>query len=102
MNQMHGQQPLFGGLEQPDKKPTGRKATSMQVVITVKAAPNPSANHGETVCVAGLRVEANRREWVRLYPVNFRDLESSLRFRKYDLVELDAVPALNDPRRESW
>lgn len=67
----------------------------------MKAAPNPSAIYGETVCVAGLRVDPGAEGWVRLYPINFRFMEDDLTFRKYDVVTVDAVPA-TEGRRESW
>lgn len=70
----------------------------MKVLITVKAAPNPSATHGETVCVAALRLDLDSPGWVRLYPINFRDLVSSQRFRKYEIVSIKARPARADAR----
>jgi hypothetical protein len=91
---------LFDPVLEPSPKPAGRRRIS--VLITVKAAPNPSATYGETVCVAGISVDQASPGWVRLYPINFRDLETSDRFRKYDIVEVDAIPAVNDPRAESW
>lgn len=47
----------------------------MRVLITVKAAPNPSATYGETVCVAGLRLDLDAAGWVRHYPINFREFD---------------------------
>lgn len=92
---------LFGGpteLPGPDE----RAPSTLRVLITVKAAPNPSAQYGETVCVAGLRVDPGHEGWVRLYPINFRFLEEDLKFKKYDVIEVDAKPSRNDNRRESW
>ena len=74
----------------------------MRVLITVKAAPNPSERYGETVCVAGLRLDPDDTGWVRLYPINFRELESDNKFRKYDIVSVTARPNTGDPRAESW
>jgi hypothetical protein len=73
----------------------------MRVLITVKAAPNPSATYGETVCVAGLRLDPGHEAWVRLYPINFRFIEENHAFSKYDVVSLEATPA-NESRFESW
>jgi hypothetical protein len=39
-----------------------------EVLITVKAYPNPSKKYRETVCVAGITREEG---WVRLVPHNF-------------------------------
>jgi hypothetical protein len=74
----------------------------MKVVITVKAYPNPSSGYTETVCVAGLRIDVEPYEWVRLYPVRFRMLPRVQQFKKYDIVRLRAVKASNDPRPESY
>jgi hypothetical protein len=74
----------------------------MRVLITVKAAPNPSERYGETVCVAGLRIDPGSSGWIRLYPINFRELDSDSSFKKYDVVTVTARPAPDDPRAESW
>ena len=83
-------------------KPAGSQPDRLRVLITVKAAPNPSERYGETVCVAGLRLDPDHAGWVRLYPVNFRELESGNKFRKYDVVTVTAKPNPGDPRAESW
>jgi hypothetical protein len=83
-------------------KPVDGRPVRMRVLITVKAAPNPSEKYGETVCVAGLRLDLDAGGWVRLYPVNFRELDSDGKFRKYDVVSLMARPNPGDPRAESW
>lgn len=91
---------LFGGpTEPPDDR--ARRPSRLRVLITVKAAPNPSATYGETVCVAGLRLDAGHEGWVRLFPINFRFIEQDHAFRKYDVVSLDATPA-TEGRYESW
>lgn len=91
---------LFGGPTEPPEDRT-RAPGRLRVLITVKAAPNPSATYGETVCVAGLRLDAGYEGWVRLYPINFRFIENSLTFRKYDVITLWASPA-TEGRYESW
>lgn len=73
----------------------------IQVLVTVKAAPEPSKTYIDTVCVAGIRVDGDRREWVRLYPVPFRHLSSGQQFKKYDVIDVDTLPAKNDSRSES-
>jgi hypothetical protein len=97
------QQSLFA--PDPDRepvKPPGDRPVAMRVLITVKAAPNPSETYGETVCVAGIRLDEQRTGWVRLYPINFRELETDQQFRKYDIVSLQARPSSKDPRPESF
>ncbi|OLF10130.1 hypothetical protein BLA60_16905 [Actinophytocola xinjiangensis] len=93
---------LFGPEQAPDAKQSHDLPVRMRVLITVKAAPNPSAAYGETVCVAGLRMDLDAPGWVRLYPISFRDLDAGVQFAKYDIVSINARPARVDPRIESW
>ncbi|MEU9830817.1 hypothetical protein AB0D67_04665 [Streptosporangium sp. NPDC048047] len=72
------------------------------MLITVKAAPNPSETYGETVCVAALNLDLDNPGWIRLYPINYRELDGDSRFGKYDIVTLEARPNTSDPRAESW
>jgi hypothetical protein len=72
----------------------------VRLVVTVKAYPNASTKYGETVCVAGICTDSLRPRWVRLYPVGFRDLPFSQRFRKYQEIRLGVVGA-SDPRPET-
>ncbi|MEV6871447.1 hypothetical protein [Amycolatopsis sp. NPDC051128] len=96
------QLPIFGQPIEPTEKPAGDQAVTLKVLITVKATPNPSDKYGETVCVAGLSLDPVRPGWIRLYPINFRELGSQESFKKYDIVTVKAVPARQDSRRESW
>lgn len=94
---------LFGpDFEKAPAKPPGDIPVHMRVLITVKAAPNPSETYGETVCVAGLRLDLGEPGWVRLYPINYRELETNQKFKKYDIVSLQARPNHSDPRPESF
>lgn len=94
---------LFGPNDDgPDLKPVSNDAVNLRILITVKAAPNPSDTYGETVCVAGLNLNLPHPGWVRLYPINFRALDGDDQFRKYDVVTIGAIPARQDQRRESW
>lgn len=79
-----------------------RSATSLRVLVTVKAYPEIGKKHGETVCVAGVRVDTTTPSWVRLYPVPFRDLPRIRQFKKYQFVELRATRPPSDRRPESW
>ena len=71
-----------------------------QVLITVKAYPNPSRKYGETVCVAGVDISAHK--WIRLYPIPYRDLDNDKKFAKYSLVEVKVRKATDDTRPESY
>jgi hypothetical protein len=70
-----------------------------EALITVKAYPNPSAKYFETVCVAAITAE---EAWVRLYPVNFRSLPETQRFKKYQRVRLRMKKHHRDRRPESF
>lgn len=70
------------------------------VLVTVKAYPNPSKKYGETVCVAGIDLDANK--WIRLYPVPYRDLDNDKKFPKYSIIEVMAVKSKDDHRPESY
>ena len=71
-----------------------------QILVTVKAYPNPSKKYGETVCVAG--VDINTQQWVRLYPIPYRDLDDNKKFEKYNLIEVKVHKATDDTRPESY
>lgn len=96
------QQSIFGSGGEPEPKQPHDRPQRLRLLVTVKAAPNPSATYGETVCIAGLRLDPEHEGWVRLYPVNFRYLEDGRKFDKYDVIEVEARPNRSDPRYESW
>jgi hypothetical protein len=78
------------------------RAETARVLITVKTAPQPSASYGDTVCVAGIRIDGSRSDWIRLYPIPFRWLDSAQKFRKYDVIELEVRRRDQDSRQESY
>lgn len=71
-----------------------------QILITVKAYPNPSRERGETVCCAGIDLSNN--QLIRLYPIPFRDLNSNQRFKKYSIIEVSCFRSNEDKRPESF
>lgn len=71
-----------------------------QVLITVKAYPNPSKRYIETVCCAG--IDLNTGSWIRLYPIPYRDLDVSRKFKKYSIIEVRCWKAPDDKRPESY
>lgn len=72
----------------------------MKVLITVKTYPIPSAKYDELVCTAGVREDGS---FVRLYPINFRDLPFSQQYKKYQWIEVQAVKHRGqDARKESY
>jgi hypothetical protein len=72
---------------------------TLRILVTVKAYPAIGKKHGEAICVAGIDTERSR--WIRLFPVPFRDMPFDQRFRKFDVIELQATKAA-DPRPESY
>ncbi|MCC3322008.1 hypothetical protein [Gordonia bronchialis] len=74
-----------------------------EVMITVKTYPNPSDKYLETVCVAGVRLDRERPEWIRLYPVRFRNEDFDRTFKKYDVIRVNGTyHQSNDVRPESF
>lgn len=71
-----------------------------RILVTVKAYPNPSSKHVETVCCAG--IDLNTNQWIRLYPIPFRLLEGARQFEKYSIIEADCAKAVDDHRPESY
>jgi hypothetical protein len=72
----------------------------LKVLITVKTYPIPSAKYDELSCTAGVTEEG---DFVRLYPINYRDLPWSQQFKKYQWIEVMAGRhSGRDFRKESW
>lgn len=69
-----------------------------RVTILVKALPQPSKTHGETVCCAGLTPQG---EWKRLFPIRFRHLNSESGFSRWDWVNFRYTRPTHDSRPES-
>ena len=53
---------------------------TLKVLITVKTYPIPSAKYDELVCTAGVTESG---DFIRLYPIRFRDLPYSQQYKKY-------------------
>ena len=66
------------------------KHQKRRVRILVKAFPQPSAKHEETVCCAGVE---RRQGTSRLYPIRYRRLPKGDQFDRYDLVEMTTTKA---------
>ena len=73
---------------------------TLEVLITVKTYPIPSKKYDELVCTAGV---TRTGEFVRLYPINFRDLPFSQQYRKYQWIRVEAERHTGrDTRKESY
>jgi hypothetical protein len=79
--------------------PVPTRIENARVLVLVKSYPRPSVTHGETDCVAGL---LDGTEWIRLYPVLFRQLPRDLRFDKWQWITCSVTKNRRDPRVETW
>ncbi len=76
------------------------RSQKLKVLITVKTYPIPSAKHDELVCTAGV---TETGDFIRLYPVNLRDLPFSQQYKKYQWIEVIAEKHRGrDVRKESY
>jgi hypothetical protein len=75
------------------------KHRALRIRILVKAFPQPSKAHEETVCCAGITEDG--RQLLRLFPIRYRRLPKEHQFERFDLVEMTATKA-SDPRPESY
>jgi hypothetical protein len=62
------------------------KNRTLRVRILVKAFPQPSKAHEETVCCAGISEDGT--ELLRLFPIRFRRLPKEHQFDRFDLVQM--------------
>ena len=69
-----------------------------EILILIKAYPNPSKGAIETSCTAGI---TRGGQLIRLYPIAFRLLEEDKRFSKYQWIKV-RIRKANDPRPESY
>lgn len=90
---------LMAGLPEIADVPGWEVAT---VVVTVKAYPAIAQKSGESVCVAGVRIDRDEPEWIRLFPVGFRALPPDRQFVKYQVVRLRVRRGGSDRRPESF
>jgi hypothetical protein len=74
----------------------------ISLLVTVKAYPAISQRYGEVACVAGIRTDTPTPEWARLYPVAYRDLPFTDRFKKYQHISLEASRHSGDNRPETY
>ncbi len=70
--------------------------SKQRILITVMTYPHPSKGYQELVCTAGIN---ENKEWVRLYPVDYRYRERNQQFRKYQWIEADLQKA--DPKKDN-
>jgi hypothetical protein len=69
-----------------------------KIFVIAKTYPTRSKKYKELVCTAGIN---ERGEWLRIYPIPFRNLEGYRKFQKYTWIEAEVERDTSDPRPES-
>jgi len=74
----------------------------LKILPVVKAYPViDHVSRSEAVCVAGISMDAQPR-WIRLFPLDFRGLDFARKFKKYQVIEVEARKSPKDRRPESY
>ncbi len=72
----------------------------LKILITVKTYPIPSSKYDELVCTAGVTESG---DFIRLYPIKYRDLPFSQQYQKYQWIEVEVEKHCGrDNRKESY
>jgi hypothetical protein len=72
--------------------------TKKRVLITVRTYPVPSLKSIEASCTAGI---TDNGQWMRLFPVPYRQMDQEHRFSKWDWIDVNVTKA-GDNRPESY
>jgi len=76
------------------------KFEKIKLLIAVKTYPIPSQKYDELVCTAGV---TEKGDFIRLYPINFRELSFVKKYKKYQWIEVKAEKHRGrDARKESY
>jgi len=79
---------------------SSERGVRIKVLITVKTYPIPSKKYDELVCTAGVTESG---EFIRLYPINFRELSFEKQYKKYQWIEVTVERhSSRDVRKESF
>lgn len=70
-----------------------------KILISVKTYPTLSKKYDELVCTAGFLEDGS---WIRIYPIPYRKLEFTDRYKKWQWIEVDVVRNKKDFRKESF
>jgi hypothetical protein len=75
-----------------------------KILIATKTYPSISRKYRETVCTAGILLDDNEKplEWIRIYPIRFRDLEFEKRYKRWSIISAEIERDTKDPRSESY
>lgn len=72
---------------------------TIELLVNCKTYPAVSKKYVETVCTGGVQASG---EFVRLYPVPFRLLDSEERYERWEIIRVRVYRDTKDTRPESW
>ncbi|WP_017325406.1 hypothetical protein [Synechococcus sp. PCC 7336] len=75
-----------------------------KILIVTKTYPEISTKYFETVCTAGILLDDAEwpLQWIRIYPIRFRELDSNQRYAKWSIISAAIEKNPNDNRAESY
>ena len=75
-----------------------------KILIATKTYPSISKKYKETVCTAGILLDDAEKplQWIRIYPVRFRDLEFEKRYKRWSIISAEIERNEKDFREESY
>lgn len=75
-----------------------------KILIVTKTYPSISRKYKETVCTAGVLLDEkeNPLQWIRIYPIRFRGLESDQRYKRWSIISAEIERNDKDYREESY
>lgn len=72
---------------------------TIEMMVNCKTYPAVSTRYAETVCTGGVQADG---QFVRLYPVPFRFLDTEEQYKRWDVIRVKAYRDTKDQRPESW
>ena len=78
--------------------------TRRKILITTKTYPSISTKYRETVCTAGILLDDEDKpiEWIRIYPIRFRQLDFDRRYPRWSIISAEIEKNDKDYRHESY
>jgi hypothetical protein len=75
-----------------------------KILISTKTYPSISTKYKETVCTAGILLNEDEKpvQWIRIYPVRFRELEFDQRYKRWSIISAEIERNDKDFREESY
>jgi hypothetical protein len=75
-----------------------------KILIATKTYPSISQKYKETVCTAGILLDDDERPmgWIRIYPIRFRSLEFTKRYKRWSIISAEIEKNDKDFREESY